>query len=100
MKKRNLVLGVGLLTALMGIATSGNAATMRDDCRADPPAVAPDNSPEAPSDVAGQTLSDQLASCGSVLDPPPVGDPDIVEPTPPVDDPINIYPTPPDAIRP
>jgi hypothetical protein len=35
-----------------------------------------------------------------VLDPPAVGDPDIVEPTPPIGDPMNIHPGAPGEIRP
>lgn len=99
MKKPNLVLGVGLLIATAGVAMAGNATT-RDDCRANPPAVEPDKPAKIPSDATRDTLSERLATCGSVIDPPAVGDADIVEPTPPVDDPINIHPTPPDAVRP
>ena len=60
------------------------------DCKAERP---PANSQEdALETEPGESLSDELATCGSVLDPPPVGDPDVVQPAPQVDDPIVIQP--------
>lgn len=73
------------------------------------PCAAPRVTTEAPGDGAKQdaspdttdhNLSQRLATCGSVLEPPPVGDPDIVEPAPRVGDPMNIHPRTPDEIRP
>lgn len=77
-------------------------ADATEDCAARPPA----NQPGAatmdvdPADPGKQALTEKLTACGSVLDPPKVGDPDIVEPAPHVGDPININPTAPDAKQP
>lgn len=78
---------------------SALAATSHPDCDVSPPMA-----DEKAADVAGSksvpTLTQRLATCGSVLDPPAVGDPDIVEPTPKTRDPINIHPETPQGKRP
>lgn len=71
--------------------------------------TAPDVSGETPGAAvtsepapgrADLTFSQRLSTCGSVLDPPAVGDPDIVEPAPRIVDPMNIHPGTPEPIRP
>lgn len=101
MKTQILHIGAGLVLGVATLATPSAAAGVQDDCRLTPP---PDTTPDTTmsdnvpdSTTATDTLSDRLATCGSVLDPPTVGDPDIVEPTPPMDDDMNIHPDPPDV---
>jgi len=103
MKTRTLNIGAGLVFALTSLAIPAFAAGVQDDCRLTPPptttpdSTMSDNVPD--STITTDTLTDRLATCGSVLDPPPVGDPDIVEPTPPIGDDMNIKPNAP-AVRP
>jgi hypothetical protein len=96
-------IGAGLVLVAVTLATPAFGAGVQDDCRLTPP---PDTTPDTTmsdnvpdSALTADTLTDRLATCGSVLDPPAVGDPDIVEPTPPVGDDINIHPDAP-AVRP
>jgi hypothetical protein len=103
MKTRTLNIGAGLVFIAATLATPAFAAGVQDDCRLTPP---PDTTPDSTmsdnvpdSTITKDTLTDRLATCGSVLDPPAVGDPDIVEPTPPIGDDMNIHPNPP-ATRP
>lgn len=98
---RHIAAGLVLVAATMAMPAS--AAGVQDDCRVTPP---PDTSPDtamsdnsSDSTASEDTLTDKLATCGSVLDPPPVGDADIVEPTPPIDDDMNIHPNAP-GVRP
>lgn len=103
MKTRTLNIGAGLFLVAATLVTPAFAAGVRDDCRLTPPAdttpdsTMSDNVPD--STITTDTLTDRLATCGSVLDPPAVGDPDIVEPAPPIGDDMNINPDPP-SIRP
>jgi len=102
MKTRTLTIGAGLLFAAAAFGAPAFAAGVEDDCRLTPPPdTAPDttmsdNVPDS-STTTTDTLSERLATCGSVLDPPAVGDPDIVEPTPPTGDDMNIHPDAPGA---
>lgn len=96
-------IGAGLVLVAAIFATPVSAAGVQDDCRLTPP---PDTTPDSTmsdnvpdSTITTDTLTDRLATCGSVLDPPALGDSDIVEPTPPVGDDINIHPDAP-ATRP
>jgi hypothetical protein len=103
MKMRTFDIRAGLILVAATLATPVFAAGVQDDCRLTPP---PDTTPDTtmsdnvPDSVTGtDTLTDRLATCGSVLDPPAVGDADIVEPTPPVGDDMNIHPDAP-SVRP
>lgn len=103
MKNRALGIGAGLVLVATVLAMPASAAGVQDDCRLTPP---PDTSPDTTmsdnvpdSTGSTDTLTDRLATCGSVLDPPKVGDPDIVEPTPPIGDDMNIHPDAP-SVRP
>jgi hypothetical protein len=101
MKTRTLNIGARLLFAAATLVTPALAAGVQDDCRLTPP---PDTTPDSTmsdtmpdSSTTTNTLTDRLTTCGSVLDPPAVGDPDIVEPTPPVGDDMNLHPDAPSA---
>lgn len=62
-------------------AQSGTPAPQADD---DTCVARPEQDPQLQRpDVQGRTAQ-KLANCGSVLTPPAVGDPEIVEPAPPV----------------
>jgi len=96
-------------TAAAAMLFAGTAspllAAQSPDCTAPEPSIeTPDataqQQPEAAPDGTELTLSQRLATCGSVLDPPALGDPDIVEPAPRIGDPMNINPRAPDEIRP
>lgn len=100
MKTRILNIGAGVLFAGI-VASPAFAAGVQDDCRLTPP---PDTTPDTTmsdnvpdSSTTTDTLSERLTTCGSVLNPPAVGDPDIVEPTPPTGDDMNIHPNAPGA---
>lgn len=99
--KRYVSLVAGLA---MAVPTLGLAASVTDDnCRAERPDIEVPGSGSAENaipDSTRESLSKRLATCGSVLDPPPVGDPDLVEPAPRIGDPMNIHPEAPDRIRP
>jgi hypothetical protein len=82
-----------------GLTAAGPAGAAGTDCRVQPPADAGTAHGDAPKDTSDH-LSDKLATCGSVINPPPVGDREIVEPAPSVGDPINLHPTAPDTRRP
>jgi hypothetical protein len=99
MKTRTLNIGAGLLFAAAAFITPAFPAGVQDDCRLTPP---PDTTPDSTMsdnvpDSTSNTLTDRLTTCGSVLDPPAVGDPDIVEPTPSVGDDMNLHPDAPSA---
>lgn len=100
MTTRTLTIGASLLFAVAALGTPVVAAGVQDDCRLTPP---PDTTPDTtmsdnvPDSGTTNTLTDRLATCGSVLDPPAVGDPDIVEPTPPIRDDMNLHPDAPAA---
>ena len=103
MKMRILDIQAGVILVAMALGTPAFAAGVQDDCRLTPP---PDTTPDTTmsdnvpdSTAATDTLTERLATCGSVLDPPAVGDPDIVEPAPPVGDDMNIHPDAP-SVRP
>jgi hypothetical protein len=94
-------IGAGLVLVVATLATPAWGAGVQDDCRLTPP---PDTTPDSTmsdnvpdSTTTTDSLTDRLTTCGSVLDPPAVGDPDIVEPTPPIDDDMNIHPDAPGA---
>lgn len=102
MKTRNFSIGAGLALVLAALVSPASAAATQNDCDARrPQAQLPGSAtPDiAPGEEAEDTLTDKLATCGSVLNPPPLGDTDILEPTPPVGDDINIHPDGP-AVRP
>jgi len=103
MKMRILDIRAGLVLVAVTFATPAFAAGVQDDCRLTPP---PDTTPDTTmsdnmpdSTTTTDTLTERLATCGSVLDPPPVGDADIVEPAPPIGDDMNIHPDAP-GVRP
>lgn len=98
MNARTLSIGAGLAIVLATLASP--AVATQNDCDAErPKAEQPGaaTTETAPGDKSADTLTDKLATCGSVLNPPPLGDADIVEPTPPVDDDINVHPDAPAA---
>ena len=93
-KIRTIPVALALVTFLA--ATASHAQTVDSgDCNAvRPPVAGPDtDSGDAqPGAVPHDSLSDKLATCGSVFNPPAVGDPDIVQPAPDIDDPLAIHP--------
>ena len=93
MNARTLTVGAGLAILLANFATP--AAATRNDCNAPSPGA----TEATPDGSTTDTLTDKLATCGSVLVPPPLGDSGIIEPTPPVNDDINLHPHAP-AVRP
>lgn len=103
MTYRFITVAASALFVVSGAASPLLAAQPTEDCAAPgssirtPGATATDT--PAP-DRGDLTLSERLATCGSVLDPPAVGDPDIVEPAPGIGDPMNIHPSAPDDARP
>ena len=76
--------------AVLFAGTTAYAQSDPTDCKAERPPA--DSRADALQAQPGESLSDELATCGSVLDPPPVGDPDVVQPAPSVDDPMVIQP--------
>jgi hypothetical protein len=89
----NPIAAAAILTLFAGAAAY--AQTVDPDCKAArPPAVGSDmDSGDAqPGTIPHESLSDQLATCGSVLNPPAIGDPDVVQPAPAIDDPMTIHP--------
>jgi hypothetical protein len=103
MRHRFTKLTAGALLIFAGAASPVLAAQPTDDCAAPNPSIETPGATVTEEPAPGRadlTLSRRLATCGSVLDPPAVGDPDIVEPAPRIGDPMNINPTPPEAIRP
>jgi hypothetical protein len=94
---------VGALFFFSGASGQILAAQPTDDCAVRQPSIkepgASVTDTRAP-DRTDLTLTQRLATCGSVLDPPAVGDPDIIEPAPRVGDPMNIHPSAPGEIRP
>ena len=99
MKKRTLGIGTGLALALVGLLAPASAAGPHNDCDAARPQAELPGTSAMPDAANDGTLTEKLATCGSVLNPPPLGDADIVEPTPPVGDDINIHPDAP-VVRP
>jgi hypothetical protein len=99
MKTRTLSIGAGVALAATALVSPAPAAATQGDCDVKrPQAEMPGSTTEAPpNEATGDSLTEKLATCGSVLNPPPVGDIDIVEPTPPVGDDINIHPDAPAA---
>lgn len=81
-----------LALAVAGLSPAASFAASQGDCEVQHPSARTDEGKSNTVPPAGQTLSRKLATCGSVLDPPAVGDPNIVEPTPKTDDPINLHP--------
>jgi hypothetical protein len=87
------IAAAAIVTVFAG--TAAYAQSLDPDCNAArPPAVGPgmDSGDTQPGVVPRDSLSDQLATCGSVLNPPAVGDPDVVQPAPAIDDPMTIHP--------
>lgn len=93
-KIRMLPFAIAIVTFVIG--TDSYAQTVNSgDCNAvTPPVAGPDTDPgEVQSGVVPRdSLSDQLATCGSVLNPPPMGDTDVLRPAPAIDDPLAIHP--------
>lgn len=93
-KIRMLPIAIAIVTFVIG--TDSYAQTVNSgDCNAvRPPVAGPDTDPgdAQPGAVPQDSLSDQLATCGSVLNPPAVGDADVVRPAPDIDDPLAIHP--------
>jgi hypothetical protein len=89
-----LPLATAILALFAGTASYAQTADPGDCDAAKPPVAGPDkDSGDAqPGVVPHDSLSDQLATCGSVLNPPPIGDSDVVQPAPAIDDPMAIHP--------
>jgi len=103
MNHRFTRMAAGALFVVSGAAGSVLAAQPTEDCAAPQPSIKTPGATvtDTPAPDRGDlTLSERLSTCGSVLDPPTVGDPDIVEPAPRIGDPMNIHPSAPEAIRP
>lgn len=99
MNTRLLIFGAGTALVLATSIVPTLAATVGDDCSFLPPPVERPDVVKRPGDVPADALTQRLTTCGSVINPPAVGDPDIVTPTPPVDDDINVHPDAP-SVRP
>lgn len=103
MRNRFSQIAAGALILFSGAAGPLLAAQPTDDCAAPQPSIKTPGATvtDTPAPDRGDlTLSQRLATCGSVLDPPAVGDPDIVAPAPRIGDPMNIHPSAPEEIRP
>lgn len=87
-------IAVAIVTLLAGTASHAQTVDPGDCNAVRPPVVGPDTGANdtQPGVVPHDSLSDQLATCGSVLNPPTVGDPDVVLPAPDIDDPLAIHP--------
>lgn len=91
MKTRILCIGASFALALAVMASL--AAAAENDCNADRSAAeVPGSATDVPGTGTSDTLTEKLATCGSVLTPPPLGDTDIIEPAPPVGEDMNINP--------
>ena len=76
MRERILGIGAGLALALAGLVAPASAAATQNECdAARPQAELPGSSTtEAAPDTANDaTLTEKLATCGSVLNPLPLG---------------------------
>lgn len=104
MSRTRIVHALAVALAVGGFVPTPSVAASDPNCDVDRPAVPKDagdpNNSSAGRTPGGKTLTERLATCGSVLDPPAVGDPDIVEPTPRTRDPINLHPETPQGDRP
>lgn len=93
-KIRMISIAAAVVTVLAGAAAHAQTVDPGDCNAVTPPAVGPemDSGDAQPDVIPHDSLSDQLATCGSVLNPPAVGDPDVVLPAPAIDDPLTIHP--------
>lgn len=91
---RTIPIALAIATFLAGTASHAQTADPGDCNAVRPPVAGPDmDSGDAqPGVIPHDSLSDQLATCGSVLNPPAVGDADVVRPAPAIDDPLAIHP--------
>jgi hypothetical protein len=87
-------IAAAIVTLLAGTVSYAQTVDPGDCNAVRPPVVGPDTNPADTQRkvVPRDSLSDQLATCGSVLNPPAVGDPDVVLPAPAIDDPLAIHP--------
>ena len=92
MNTRTLGIAAGATLVVATLISPASAAATRNGCDAARPQAELPGTDTAPGDATTDTLTEKLATCGSVLNPPPLGDVDIVEPTPPVGDDIDIHP--------
>ncbi|MBX9456284.1 MAG: hypothetical protein KL863_09825 [Rhizobium sp.] len=87
---------IGLAVTLTVTAAShAFAASPAVDCDTLPPqADVPGSATtdQAPNQATDDTLTERLATCGSVLDPPAIGDRDMVEPAPRIGRDMNLHP--------
>jgi hypothetical protein len=94
-KIRMVTIAAAAIIALLGGTASHAQTADPGDCNAAKPPVegSDKHAGKAQNDAAPHdSLSDQLATCGSVLNPPAVGDGDVVQPAPAIDDPLAIHP--------
>lgn len=96
MKTTIRTIPMALVAVTLGMASAAHAQTANSvDCNAArPPVASPglESGDAKPGVVPRDSLSEKLATCGSVLNPPAVGDRDIVQPAPAIDDPLAIHP--------
>jgi len=93
-KIQTIPIVLAVMTLVTGSASHAQAVNPGDCNAVRPPVVGPNADPgdAQPGIVPRDSLSDQLASCGSVLNPPPVGDTDVIQAAPDIDDPLAIHP--------
>jgi len=90
----SMPIALAVMVLVTGSVSHAQTVNQRDCNAAMPPVASPDTDKDdaQPGMVPHDSLSDQLAACGSVLDPPPVGDADVIQPAPDIDDPLAIHP--------
>ena len=93
-KIQTIPIALAMVTLVTGSASHAQAVNPGDCNAVRPPVARPDIDPGdvQPRVVPRDSLSDQLATCGSVLNPPAVGDTDVIQPAPDIDDPLAIHP--------
>lgn len=92
---RPVILSIGLAMSLAAATSYAAPAKPAVDCDALPPqAEVPGSATtdQAPNAATDDTLTERLATCGSVLDPPAIGDREMVEPAPSIGRDMNLHP--------
>ncbi|UVC10466.1 hypothetical protein IHQ71_07650 [Rhizobium sp. TH2] len=94
LKIRTIPIAVVIAALFAGTASYAQTVNSSDCDAAMPPLTGLDkDSGDAQAGIVPHdSLSDQLATCGSVLNPPAIGDTDFIQPAPAIDDPMAIHP--------
>ena len=93
-KIRTLPIAAAIFMLFAGTSFYAQTADAGDCNAARPPVVDShkDSGDALPGTAPQDSLTDQLATCGSVLNPPAIGDTDVIQPAPAIDDPMAIHP--------